>query len=137
DELAEVFAGAPYAFHDVRDSYRSTYGIITFANRVLEALTPPGAVARLATPFERHGPPVRLVRLAPADDMVQALAVAVSQYEAEGFRNIAVLAKTPERAAELAAGLRGLGAAPTLLDADSGGYAGGLAVLPVHLSKGM
>src|SRR5205085_7938046 len=36
DEVRAAFEGLPYFFGDMRESYRSTHEIISFANRVLE-----------------------------------------------------------------------------------------------------
>jgi DNA helicase-2/ATP-dependent DNA helicase PcrA len=137
DEARAVFAGLPYTYAEAADSYRSTHEIITFANRMLELLAPPGQAPRLARPFARHGEAVRLLRLEGQDDLAPALARAVRALHAEGYANVAVIAKTPEQCAALAAALGAEGLAVELVTETADHYAGGLVVLPVHLAKGM
>ncbi|MEP7359403.1 MAG: 3'-5' exonuclease, partial [Anaerolineales bacterium] len=138
DEVRAAFDGLPYFFGDMRESYRSTYEIISFANRVLELLTPPGQTALLATPFERHGPPVALRRLAAPAELAPALAAEIAGLQQEGYQNIAVIAKTDDQCAQLAAELQAAGAnALQLVTGGETPYDGGLVVLPVHLAKGL
>jgi DNA helicase IV len=138
DEVHAAFEGMPYYFGDMRESYRSTHEIISFANRVLELLTPPGQTALLATPFERHGPPVALRRLAATAELAPALAEEIAALQKEGYANIAIIAKTDTQCAQLAADLQSAGvAAMQLVTGGDAPYEGGLVVLPVHLAKGL
>lgn len=120
------------------DSYRSTYEIITFSNRILELLAPDGQAPRLARPFERHGAPVQLHRLDAPAELVPALAEAARELQQQGFENIALIAKTAEQAAALANHWPPGSAGPLLVATTAEQtYAGGLVVIPVHLAKGM
>jgi DNA helicase-2/ATP-dependent DNA helicase PcrA len=112
--------------------------IMAFANKLLELLTPAGQPLRLAVPFNRRGPPVgvRVVPTAPA--LGPALAEAVAALAQAGHHNQAIIARTPEHAAEVAQALRAAGVVgATLATAAGESYAGGLVVLPVHLAKGL
>ena len=91
---ARGFEGLPYFFGDMRESYRSTHEIISFANRVLELLTPPGQTALLAKPFERHGPPVTLRRLETPEELAPALAAEIVGLQR---RAIAISRSSPRR----------------------------------------
>jgi DNA helicase-2/ATP-dependent DNA helicase PcrA len=137
DDAREALAGLPYTFAEVRESYRGTHEIITFANRILELLATRGQPPLLARPFERHGAPVRVERVAAAEAMPAALAAAVGTLQGQGFRNIALITKTAAQAEALAAALRDLperlGDFQVALDA-SQTYEGGVLVLPVHLA---
>ena len=102
DEVRAAFEGLPYRYGEVRESYRSTHEIMTFANRLLELLTPAGGKPMLAEPFNRHGRPVLMRRLAQPDELAPALAAAIAALRADDYQNIAVIAKTPAQCAELA-----------------------------------
>ncbi|MCC6189322.1 MAG: UvrD-helicase domain-containing protein [Anaerolineales bacterium] len=138
DDLRPVFSGLPCTFVEMADSYRSTYEIITFSNRILELLAPDGQAPRLARPFERHGAPVQLHRLDAPAELVPALAEAARELQQQGFENIALIAKTAEQAAALANHWPPGSAGPLLVATTAEQtYAGGLVVIPVHLAKGM
>lgn len=139
EEVRQVFAGRPYAYHDIRDSYRSTHEVITFANLLLELVTPATHTPLLARPFERHGVPVQLQRCGGRPALGAELAQAIARLRADGYDNIAVIGKTPTHCAALAALLReaGLGENDFQVVTPEAHYAGGLVVLPVYLAKGM
>ena len=138
DEVRRAFEGLPYSYGEVRESYRSTHEIVTFANRLLELMAPPGQPPLLAKPFNRHGRPVLIRRLGPGAELAPVLATAVAALRREGIHNIAVIAKTAAHCAELAEALQAQGTAEVqVATTASEPYAGGLLVLPVHLAKGM
>jgi DNA helicase-2/ATP-dependent DNA helicase PcrA len=138
DEVRAAFDGLPYRFGEVRESYRSTHEIVSFANRLLELMAPAGQKPMLAEPFNRHGRPVTFRKLDQPGDLVLALAASIAALRAEDFQNIAVIAKTPVQCAQLAGALAAAGT-PDVQHAYGSGqaYPGGLLVLPVHLAKGM
>jgi DNA helicase-2/ATP-dependent DNA helicase PcrA len=138
DDVRRAFDGLPYSFAEVVESYRSTYEIITFANRLLELLAPAGQPPLLAKPFERHGPPVEIRRIDGPADLAPQLAQSIASLEHEGYRNIAVIAKTAAECDWLVVALRAEGAtAVQIVTAVDQHYAGGTLILPVHLAKGM
>ena len=99
DEVRAAFDGLPYTYGEVRESYRSTHEIVVFANRLLELMAPAGSKPMLAEPFNRHGRPVLIRKLAQPGDLVPALAQSIAALRAEEFQNIAVIAKTPRLSA--------------------------------------
>lgn len=138
NEVRLIFEGAPYQYVEMSESYRSTHEIITFANQILNLLAPPGQAPLLARPFERHGAPIRFTRVDPSEPMTAELARAIAQLQAEGYLNIAVIAKTFGHCAALADGLRAQGLeAFEVASASTPHYAGGVFILPVNLAKGM
>ncbi|MCC7360164.1 MAG: AAA family ATPase [Anaerolineales bacterium] len=138
DEVREVFAGLPYTYTEANESYRSTHEIISFSNRILELLAPPGRRPRLAVPFERHGAPVALHRLTRQSDLLPAVLATLRALQAEGYANIALVAKRPERVSALARQISAeLGQPVPLAAGLRAGYAGGLLAIPIHLAKGM
>jgi DNA helicase-2/ATP-dependent DNA helicase PcrA len=138
DDLRPVFSGLPYTYAEMAESYRSTHEIISFSNRLLELLAPPGQPPRLAQPFERHGAPVELHRLERSADLLSALAAAVRDLQRQGYENIALIAKTAEQATALAAQWQSAGHGSLLVAATAEReYHGGLVAIPVHLAKGM
>ncbi len=138
DEVRQVFDGLPYTYAEARESYRSTHEIITFSNRILELLAPAGQAPRLALPFERHGAPPALHRLARTGDLLPAVLETLRDLQASGYQNIALIAKRPERAAALAKKVAAELGQPVQLAVEiKAAYAGGLVAIPVHLAKGM
>jgi DNA helicase-2/ATP-dependent DNA helicase PcrA len=138
EEVRQAFAGLPYRFGEVRESYRSTFKIVSFANRLLELLAPAGQKPLLAEPFERHGRPVLVRRLDQPEELAPALAASIAALRRDDFQNIAVIAKSPAQCAELAQALAAQGTGGVQLATGAqGAYPGGLLVLPVHLAKGM
>ncbi len=140
DDAREALAGLPYTYAEVRESYRSTHEIISFADRILELLAGRGQPPLLATPFERHGPPVSVQRLEQAEALAPALAGAVRELQQTGYTNIALIAKTAAQVEALAETLAALpeplGPFQVAIDA-SQNYTGGVLILPVHLAKGL
>ena len=140
DDAKEALSGLPYTYAEMRESYRSTYEIISFANRILELLAGRGQPPLLATPFERHGAPVRVERLAAPEALAPALAGAVRDLQQAGYVNIALIAKAVGQVQALARALSALpepiGPFQVAVDADHP-YSGGVLVLPVHLAKGL
>jgi DNA helicase-2/ATP-dependent DNA helicase PcrA len=138
NEVRAIFEGAPYQYVEMSESYRSTHEIITFANQILTLLAPPGQPPLLARPFERRGAPIRLTHAASPEALAGELARAIARLQAEGYVNIAVIAKTFAHGAALAEGLRAHGLeAVQVAAAATSHYAGGVFVLPVNLAKGM
>jgi len=140
DDAREALAGLPYTYAEVRESYRSTHEIISFANRILELLAGRGQPPLLAKPFERHGGPVSVRRVDQPGDLLPALAASVRELQQAGYHNIALIAKTAAQAQALAEALGALPEPVQPLQVATNAnqaYAGGVLVLPVHLAKGL
>lgn len=138
EDVRQVFAGAPYNYHDTRESYRSTHEIVTFANHLLEIVTPASQTPLLAKPFERHGVPVHIQPCAGPDRFGSEIAQAIARLRAEGYQNLAVIGKTPAHCATLAELLRQAGLDEfQMVTTTAMHYSGGVVLLPVYLAKGM
>ncbi len=133
EEFMEVLSPQPTAYYTLQQSYRSTYEIMTFANRVLEAV---GAPAALAKPVFRTGEPVRVEAVAP-ESLARQIAAEVERLRARKHASIAVIGRTEEACRSLHEALRAHGLEPELITPDQSTYGGGLSVIPVYLTKGL
>jgi DNA helicase II / ATP-dependent DNA helicase PcrA len=90
------------AIEPLRISYRSTFEIMSFANEVLGELVDPAAATA-----PRHGVPVELFSFAHTGEAVGFLGEALrALVHSEPLASVAVIARTPEQAAEYARGLQ-------------------------------
>jgi DNA helicase-2/ATP-dependent DNA helicase PcrA len=93
---------AHVAVEPLRISYRSTFQIMTFANEVLGELVDPAFATA-----PRHGVPVQLFSFAHTGEAVGFLAEALrALVHGEPLASVAVIARTPEQAADYARGLQ-------------------------------
>lgn len=137
-EARRAFPQFKTSTRELIKSYRSTYEIIRFANVMLQAISKDKARAPIAEPLKRHGAPPTRHRLKRATDLPRELCAVFEQAQTEGYRNIAVIAKTTEHAERVAQGLRALDEIEFhLVTSPDFRYAGGIVVTPVHLAKGM
>ncbi len=139
DEVQTALAASqPFYLHEITRSYRSTFEITQFANKVLKAITPRGQTVALAEPFERHGPEPTVHRLRQPGELPKAVAAAVKAAQRNGHQNIAIIAKTITQCQALFEQFQQEAefdfALATSPDFD---YKGGTVLLPVHLAKGM
>lgn len=130
-ELMAVFPPESCLYHQLDQSYRSTYEIMTFANSVLQHFD---TGAPLARPVFRSGAPVRRE---PVPELTATLAATVRDLLARSHASIAVVGRTADECASLAAGLAAAGLQPNLLDPGKDTYRGGLSVIPAYLTKGL
>lgn len=135
DDLMTAIDVATLAPERLRESYRSTHAIITFANALLRRTGVPDD--HHARPIARPGekPLLRGLRdrSALVDDLIQTIA-----QEQERWKAIAVVCKTVAACQELAADLSraGLQGHDVLTSRDAV-YTGGLALIPAYLTKGL
>ncbi|HTU63790.1 MAG TPA: 3'-5' exonuclease, partial [Polyangiales bacterium] len=93
---------AHVAIEPLRISYRSTFEIMSFANDVLGELVDPAAATA-----PRHGVPVELFGFAHTGEAMGFLGEALrALVHSEPLASVAVIARTPEQAAEYARGLQ-------------------------------
>lgn len=93
---------AHVAVEPLRISYRSTFQIMAFANEVLGELVDPAFATA-----PRHGVPVELFSFAHTGEAVGFLAEALrALVQNEPLASVAVIARTPEQAADYARGLQ-------------------------------
>lgn len=137
-EARRAFSAFKASTHELVKSYRSTYEIIRFANVVLHAITKDKARAPIAEPLKRHGAPPALHPLKRETDLAKALAQTIADVQDEGYRNLAVIAKTTRHATRVAEALREFGYDEfQLVTSPDFRYQGGVVVVAVHLAKGM
>jgi DNA helicase IV len=172
-QVEQVFAGAPSVREECSVSYRTTAEITNLANRVLRSLSRGSLAPRLlssggelggplpsARAFERHGPLPSLVQVKDEAALLEAVSRAIAAARARGALNVAVIAKTSERARDMAArltristdrvhgaGVRTPAAVTGIFDSETAlagpaaspdiDYRGGVVALPVHLAKGL
>lgn len=132
EELMAVFPPGSVQYFQLQRSYRSTYNIITFANRVLARI---GETESLAQPVYREGEPVRLTRVEPAA-WIEAVADEVRRMQ-RNHASVAVVGRTAAECEALYRGLKAAGLEPEQITADQQRYLGGLSVIPSYLTKGL
>ncbi|WP_366924603.1 UvrD-helicase domain-containing protein [Metallumcola ferriviriculae] len=120
----------------LRQSYRTTIEIMNLANRVIEAGTQGRAV--LAEPVVRHGQKPTIQRYDAEDDLVNELAVKITELKRENYSSIALIVKTMDECERIKNLLTEQGFDNiTLLTGDDESYAGGLVLVPAYLAKGL
>lgn len=135
-ELEEVFAQEELSYHELRQSYRSTYEIIEFANKILthtDTGLPP------AMPVFRSGEEVELQKLEDSDDesLITAISSYIEEQKAAGMHTIAIIGRTSEACATIYAQLLETGLTVELLEEDQTRYSGGVLIVPIYLAKGL
>lgn len=136
DEIRDVLDNAPSQYEELRYSYRSTFEITTFANRLLGRVPALGILP--AIPFDRHGPAPVLSQQSDLTQLGGTLADTVRQCLGEGFITIAVICKTTRQCGKMAEALRRHGLPDLiLLTSPDGNYHSGVVILPVYLAKGL
>lgn len=105
-EMKPVFSGENPQRWNARISYRATFELTRYANRILRKIAPKttGAV-----PYARHGEKPSFIRSKSYADMVTAIADDVKLLRTNGVQSIAILCKTSNEASRLLKELRGVG----------------------------
>ncbi|NGP45067.1 UvrD-helicase domain-containing protein [Bacillaceae bacterium SIJ1] len=127
-ELNEVFSVTPQVSL-MKRSYRSTYEIVSFANRFLRRL---GGKDRQAEPVFRSGQEVKVMKKQSTYAFEW-----VKQKEAQSFQSLAVLTRTEKQARQIHKALVEQGVQATLISPEHHRYEGGISVMPVYLAKGL
>jgi len=93
-----AFYPSIYIHTEIHTSYRATYEITKYANRILKIVAPklPKAI-----PYDRHGENPALIRSKTYDEMVRAIAENIRYFQATDIHTIAVLCKTSREASIL------------------------------------
>ncbi|MDR1568974.1 MAG: UvrD-helicase domain-containing protein [Oscillospiraceae bacterium] len=115
---------------NLRVSYRSTIEIMTLANAIAARFPTPEVEP--AHPLPRSGEPPKYVFCADANRLYETLAREKDALEAEGYRSIALVERTRERASELSKRL-GL----PLLNVQESLFTSGACVVSVAHTKGL
>jgi DNA helicase-2/ATP-dependent DNA helicase PcrA len=137
-ELMDFFPEDKVSLENITQSYRSTQELVNFANEVLKLIRKDHPL--LAEPFNRRGQLPTIIRASGSSQLKQELLTRVRAFQKSGFKNIAVIAKNVEQAMTLISFLEATGECPEVsiqqLETEFK-YSGGLAVLPVTMTKGI
>lgn len=132
-EFMDVFEKRNSKYVQLEKSYRSTYEIIEYANRILENMKHTGGLAK---PVFRSGDPVKEVRTTQ-DGRIADIQTILKQIQESNVDSIALVGRTAESCAELHERLLEEDVDATLITADQSEYGGGISVIPVYLTKGL
>lgn len=132
---------AECAYHALTVSYRTTHEITMVANTILQSMKERAPVSSatldlpLATPFERTGQSPRLQCVSNDAALIMEIKAVLQRNRADGYSNIAIIAKTEMRCKDLGDALKD--PAITLAVSADFDYQGGIILLPVYLAKGL
>ncbi|WP_349410740.1 HelD family protein [Pseudalkalibacillus sp. SCS-8] len=133
EEFENVFEERKSKYVQLEKSYRSTYEIIEYANRILETMKHTGGLAK---PVFRSGEPVKEVSYSGQDRIEKIVNVLEKVMDSE-FESVALVGRTAEDCRRLHDELVKRGIDAKLITADQSEYEGGLSVIPVYLTKGL
>lgn len=108
-------------------SYRSTYEIATFAQRIIHN---PDLVA-----MERHGEAPELKELGNREAETAEVKRRIDEFKDSEYQSLGIICKTQQQAESLYKALRAPGI--HLLSADSTAFTNGIIITTTHLSKGL
>lgn len=136
DELMKgVFSDTSVQFYKLEQSYRSTVEIMTCANEVLAKINIPELF--LAKPVLRHGKRPTFITCDTKAKEVEEVVRQAEELVSEGFRSIAIVAKSMEECKKLYKQIkRGLPDAILLSTKDTE-FPEGIVVMPAYLTKGL
>ena len=115
-------------------SYRNTMEIMELAQTVAKRYPIPGIGE--TRPVLRHGEPPEIIPAGSEKDRLEKICGQVRRWREEGFRSIALIEKTEERAKKL---FRAVGqeTGAVLLSETEPDYRAGVMILPASIAKGM
>jgi len=133
-EVQQIFSKERAHRSDIRVSYRATYEIAQYANRILKVAAPgmPKAI-----PYERHGEKPVFTRSKTYSDMVRSIAEDIRSLRGSGIETIAVLCKTSSEASKLEKRLRKERIDDAILLDKPGYERTKIAVSSIYLTKGL
>ncbi len=108
-------------------SYRSTYEICTFTQRISPN---PDLI-----PMERHGEPPEVLGFKSEAEEMDAVKNCVAQFKNSGHQTFGIICKTQKQATHIFNALESMNV--HLLTADSNSFKDGVVITTVHLSKGL
>lgn len=136
EELTKgIFAQLFPSYYTLSQSYRSTIEIMRCANEVLRQIELPETV--LAKPVLRHGEKPIMVKTRSRAQLWEDISSRVAGYQSEGFKTIAIVAKTIQASKKAHKGLQDKIADLTLLGSKDNQFPGGVTVMPAFLTKGL
>lgn len=138
NHVQHIFPSESQIYCELQRGYRTTYEIMQLAVRVLNNLSQKRTGIPQAKPFDRHGAPVTLQRVANDTDLTRNIEIAIKQAQSRGHRNIAVIGKTTTRCQSLHTScMQHIQQPIQLAESADFDYQGGLVLLPIHLAKGV
>ncbi|MET3288652.1 UNVERIFIED_CONTAM: DNA helicase-2/ATP-dependent DNA helicase PcrA [Brevibacillus sp. OAP136] len=136
DELMKgVYAGSSVQFYKLEQSYRSTVEIMTCANEVLAKIDIPDLF--LAKPVLRHGTKPLYQHSEKAADEAGAVIQHATKLADEGFRSIAIVAKSMEQCKKLHKQIKAGLPEAVLLSSKDTEFPEGIVVMPAYMTKGL
>lgn len=126
--LKPLFGGFTKYF-DLNKSYRSTYQIMQYANKLLDE--------HAIVPFVREGKyDVEEVRVNDKEDLIDTLLETLEAYEDENYENVAIIVKGKEELKEIAPELKKFTKILSF-DREDLIYRGGRVIIPSYYAKGL
>ncbi len=138
-QVQNIFSDTGFTYRELRRSYRATFEIMRYANRVLTGIRRIRPGTPEVDPFERHGPGALGKRVNSDQMLLSGIRLALDHARRSGHKNIAIITKTTDRCTWLHQSLPRAHERMNLAVALSPDfdYQGGLVILPVFLAKGM
>ncbi|MCJ7841906.1 UvrD-helicase domain-containing protein [Lederbergia sp. NSJ-179] len=133
ERFIELFGTSRAKFFQMTKSYRSTYEIIAFSNKILSHLENPPAYAE---PVFRSGEDVQIQQI-QAEDKTKKIVSWVNAMEHQGMNTIAVILRSESACDQVYANLKSELPALKMITSEDKTYEGGLSLLPVYVSKGL
>lgn len=126
--LKPLFGGFTKYF-DLNKSYRSTYQIMQYANKLLDE--------HAIVPFVREGKyDVEEVKINDKEDLIDTLLETLEAYEDENYENVAIIVKGKEELKEIAPELKQFTKILSF-DREDLIYRGGRVIIPSYYAKGL
>lgn len=126
--LKSLFGGFTKYF-DLNKSYRSTYQIMQYANKLLDE--------HAIVPFVREGKyDVEEVKVNDKEDLIDTLLETLEAYEDENYENVAIIVKGKEELKEIAPELKQFTKILSF-DREDLIYRGGRVIIPSYYAKGL
>lgn len=133
-EVNQVFSKEHAHRSDIRVSYRATYEITKYANRIFKLIEPQMSKA---IPYKRHGEKPAFIHSKTYAEMVKNIAEDIRALKARDIQTIAVLCKTSSEASKLQKRLRKERVDDAILLDKPGYERTKIAVSSVYLAKGL
>ncbi len=133
-EVLQLFHGATVSRYVARTSYRSTYEITRYANRIMKKAAPN---ALTAVPYQRHGSPPSFTASPNYNEMVAAIAADLRGLRGQGAKTIGVLCKSAFDTQKLYRALRSIGIEDVGMLDREGAPSESAIVAPIYLTRGL
>ena len=137
DELNEVFPEDRVSLETIEVSYRSTFEIMTFANKVLRTRALNKWGFSLATPFKRHGERIRAIGVKNEKTHRDNIMQEIRRLKALGLNTIALVCSDIVESQEIHEFLDDRDNSVELISSENSEYTKQLVVIPAFLAKGI